>query len=192
MQRKHLGQAMRYLVAVCVLISTFAILACGGDDEEGEVINFSVTVEADDDTVPAVQGRPFTIPNGQVFGGNFGTLPVILTFTTPRTFTMTRAATGLAVSGNVSYGDNDSCTFVITAGGQGAISVSSCNLLVSANNVVAGIGTATGIISLLLRGDSGSTQTSDPLPATVFINDDGELFVVNPVTGVSVDMGIEP
>jgi hypothetical protein len=183
---------MRYLVAVCVLISTFAILACGGDDDEGEVINFSVTVEADDDTVPAVQSRPFTIPNGQVFGGPIGDFPVTLTFTTTRTFTLTRAATGLAVSGTVSYGDNDSCTFAITTGGQGALSVSNCNLLVSANNVVVGTGTASGIISLLLRSGSGITVTSDPLPATVFINGDGELFVVNPVTGVSVDMGVEP
>jgi Flp pilus assembly protein TadG len=183
---------MRYLVAVCVLISTFAILACGGDDDEVEIKNVNVTVDADDDTVPAVQGRPFTIANGQVFGGNIGNLPVILTFTTPRAFTMTRAATGLSLSGTVSYGDNDSCTFIVTSGGQGALSVSSCDLLVNANNVVVGTGQVSGTISLQLRNDAGITITSDPLPATVFINGDGDLFVVNPVTGVSVDMGIEP
>jgi hypothetical protein len=191
MQRKHLDQAMRYLVAVCVLISTFAILACGGDDE-GEIKDVNVTVDADDVTVPAVQGRPFTIPNGQVFGGNIGNLPVILTFTMPREFTMTRAATGLALSGTVSYGDGDSCTFTATTGGQGALSVSSCDLLVNANNLVVGTGTVTGTISLTFRNDAGIAITSDPLSATVFINGDGELFVVNPVTGVSVNMGIEP
>ena len=192
MQRKHLGQAMRYLVAVCALISTFAILACGGDDDEVEIKNVAETVEADDDTVPAVQGRPFTIANGQVFGGNIGNLPVIFTFTTLREFTVTRAATGLSLSGTVSYGSDDSCTFTVTTGGQGALPVSNCNLLVNANNVVVGTGQVSGTIALVLRNNAGITITSDPLPATVFINGDGELFVVNPVTGVSVNMDVEP
>ena len=49
-----------------------------------------------------------------------------------------------------------------------------------------------GTISLVLRNDAGMTITSDALSTTVFINEEGELFVVNPVTGVAVDMGIEP
>ena len=162
------------------------------DDDEDEVKNVVATVPADDNTVPAVQGRPFTIANGQVFGGNIGNLPVILTFTTPRAFTMTSAATGLSLSGTVSYGSDASCTLTVTAGGLGALSVSTCNLIVNAHNVVVGTGQVSGTISLVLSNDAGITITSDVLPATVFINEDGELFVVNPVTGVSVDMGIEP
>ena len=104
MQRKSLGKAMHYLVAVCALVSALAMFACGGDDDEDEVRNVVATVPVGDDTVAAVQGRTFTIANGQVFGGNVGNHPVILTFTTPRTFTMTRAATGLSLSGTVSYG----------------------------------------------------------------------------------------
>lgn len=191
MQRKHLSKAMRYLVAVCVLVSALAMFACGGDDE-GDILNVVATVPADQGTVPAVQGRPFTIANGQVFGGPVGSSPVVLTFTTPTTFTMTRAATGLSLIGNVSYGSNASCTFVITSGGQGALSVSTCNLIINADNVVVGTGQAPGTISLVLNNNAGTTITSDALPATVFINGDGELFVVNPVTGASVDMGIEP
>jgi len=162
------------------------------DDDEDEVKNVVATVPADDNTVPAVQGRPLTIANGQVFGGNIGNLPVILTFTTPRAFTMTSAATGLSLSGTVSYGSDASCTLTVTAGGLGALSVSTCNLIVNANNVVVGTGQVSGTISLVLRNDAGITITSDALSTTVFINEDGELFVVNPVTGVSVDMGIEP
>jgi hypothetical protein len=192
MQRKHFGKALRYLVAVCALVSALAIVACGGDDDESEIQNVVATVAADDNTVPAVQGRPFTIANGQVFGGPVGSNPVVLTFTTPRTFTLTRAATGLSLSGTVSYGSNASCTFVVTSGGQGALDVDTCNLIVNANNVVTGTGQASGTISLVLNNDAGTTITSDALPATVFIDGDGELFVVNPVTGVSVDMGIEP
>jgi hypothetical protein len=162
------------------------------DDDEDEVKNVVATVPADDNTVPAVQGRPLTIANGQVFGGNIGNLPVILTFTTPRAFTMTSAATGLSLSGTVSYGSDASCTLIVTEGGLGTLSVSTCNLIVNANNVVVGTGQVSGTISLVLRNDAGMTITSDALSTTVFINEDGELFVVNPVTGVSVDMGIEP
>ena len=162
------------------------------DDDEDEVKNVVATVPADDNTVPAVQGRPLTIANGQVFGGNIGNLLVILTFTTPRAFTMTSAATGLSLSGTVSYGSDASCTLIVTEGGLGTLSVSTCNLIVNANNVVVGTGQVSGTISLVLRNDAGMTITSDALSTTVFINEDGELFVVNPVTGVSVDMGIEP
>jgi hypothetical protein len=192
MQQKHLGQAMRYLVAVCVLVSAFALLACGGDDDEGEVKNVVATVPASQGTVPAVQSRPFTIANGQVFGGSVGSNPVILTFTTPTTFTLTRAVPSLSLIGNVSYGSGGSCTFIVTQGGGGALSISTCNLIVNANNVVAGTGQVSGTISLVLNNSAGITITSDALPATVFINGDGELFVVNPVTGVAVDMGIKP
>jgi hypothetical protein len=190
MQRKHLGKAMHYLVAVCALVSALAMFACGGDDDEGEVKNVVATVAADQVTVPAVQGRPFTIANGQVFGGPVGSNSITLTFTTPTTFSITRP--GLSLIGNVSYGSNASCTFVITSGGQGALDVDTCNLIVNANNVVVGTGQASGTISLVLNNGSGITITSDALPATVFIDGDGALFVVNPVTGVSVDMGIEP
>jgi hypothetical protein len=191
MQRKHLGKAMHYLVAVCALVSALAMFACGGDDDEGEVKNVVATVPADTDTIAAVQGRTFTIANGQVFGGPVGSNPIRLTFTTPTTFTLTQSQPPLSLIGNVSY-DNGSCRFTVTQGGGGALSVSTCNLIVNANNVVVGIGQVSGTISLVLNNGAGITITSDALPATVFINGDGELFVVNPVTGVSVDMGIEP
>ena len=190
MQRKSLGNAMHYLVAVCALVSALAMFACGGDDDEDAVRSFVATVPANNTTVAAVQGRTFTIANGQVFGGPVGSNPVSLTFTTPTSFTLTR--TGLSLSGNISYGSNASCTFVVASGGQGALSVSTCNLIVNANNVIVGTGQVSGTISLVLRNGAGITITSDPLPATVFINGDGELFVVNPVTGVSVNMGVKP
>jgi hypothetical protein len=190
MQRKSLGKAMHYLVAVCALVSALAMFACGGDDDEGEVRSFVATVPLGNTTVAAVQGRTFTIANGQVFGGPVGSNPVSLTFTTPTTFTLTR--TGLSLIGNVSYGSNASCTFVVTSGGQGVLSISTCNLIVNANNVIVGTGQASGTISLVLNNGSGITITSDALPTTVFLNGDGQLFVVNPVTGASVDMGIQP
>jgi hypothetical protein len=114
-----------------------------------------------------------------------------LTFPTPSTFTL--SATGVGpFAGTVNYGSGGSCTFVITAGGGGALSVTTCNLIVNASNVVVGTGQVSGIITLVLNNGSGITINSNALTATVFINGDGELFVVNPVTGVSVDMGIEP
>jgi hypothetical protein len=193
MQRKHLGKALHFLVAVCALVSALTLFACGGGDDEGEVKNVVATVAADDDTVPAVQSRTIRIDNGQVFGANVGSNPIDLTFNTPRSFTITRP-TALPplppLTGTVSYGSDASCTFTAATGG--ALDVDTCNLIVNASNVVVGTGQVSGTISLVLNNGSGITITSQALPATVFINGDGELFVVNPATNVSVDMGIEP
>ena len=39
MQRKNPGKAMRYLVAVCALVSALAMVGCGGDgDDDGGTV----------------------------------------------------------------------------------------------------------------------------------------------------------
>jgi hypothetical protein len=176
-------------VAVCVLVSSLAMFACGGDDEEGEIKNVNATVAATTSTVPSVVGREITIANGQVFGGPVGSNPITFIFTTPTTFALRQGT--LALAGNVSYGSNASCTFVVTQGGGGALAVATCNLVVVANNVVVGTGQVSGIITLVLNNGAGITVSSNSLNATVFLDSSCELFVVNPVTGVSVDMGIQ-
>ena len=37
MQRRNLGKAMRYLMVVGTLVSTFALVACGGGDGSKDV-----------------------------------------------------------------------------------------------------------------------------------------------------------
>jgi len=193
MQRRNLGKAMRYLVAVCALGSAFALFACSSDDDNsGDIKNVNATVSADTSTVAAVQGREITIANGQVFGGPVGSNPATLTFTTPTTFTLTQTGVPpLALAGNVTY-DSGGCTLIPTVGAAGALAIATCNLVVVANNAVVGTGQVSGIITLVLNNGQGVTASSNSLTATVFLDNNGELFVVNPVTGVSVDMGIQP
>jgi len=64
--------------------------------------------------------------------------------------------------------------------------------VVAATNVVVGTGQVSGTVTLVLNNGVGITISSNTLTATVFLDGNGELFVVNPVTGVSVDMGIQP
>jgi hypothetical protein len=190
MQRRNLGRAMRCLVAVGVLVSSLALFACGGDDDEGgQIQNVNSNVAATTSTVPSVVGREITIANGQVFGGPLGSNPATLIFTTPTTFTLRQG--GVTLQGNVSYGSNAQCTFVVTQGGAGALAIATCNLVVVANNAVCGTGQVPGIITLVLNNGAGITVSSNSLNATVFLDSSCELFVVNPVTGVSVDMGIQ-
>jgi hypothetical protein len=90
------------------------------------------------------------------------------------------------LAGNVSYGSGGSCTFVVTQGGTLTLAVATCNLIVNASNVVVGTGQVSGIITLVLN-----TISSNSLIAMVFLDARGELFVVNPVDMVSVDMDIQ-
>jgi len=186
---------MRYLVAVCALVSAFAMVACGGDDDDdsAEVKSFVATVPATTSTVAAVQGQAITIANGQVFGGPVGSNPATLIFgiNNPTAFTLTQTG-AVPLAGTVNYGSGGSCTFIPTVGGGGALSVSTCNLVMVANNVVVGTGQVSGIITLVLNNGAGVTVSSNSLTATEFLDNTGELFVVNPATGQSVDMGIQP
>src|SRR5437660_12695719 len=81
MQRKNLGQAMRYLVAVCALVSAFTMVGCGGGggDEgntpvtSGEKIDSvnTGTVNMNKSTLQALQGQQFAVP-GSIFDPSLG------------------------------------------------------------------------------------------------------------------------
>ena len=191
MQRRNLGKAMRYLVAVCALGSAFALVACGSSgDNTGTVKNVNATVAVTNSTVAAVQGRAITIQNGQVISNISGT--VTLTFSTvPNRFMLVTNATNAVTVGSVQY-NSGSCNFA--ADGGAFVSVATCNLIVFANNVTVGTGQVQGTVTLVLNGPVNNvnvTVNSGALTATVFLNSNDELFVVNPATGASVDMGIQ-
>ena len=63
MQRRNVGKAMYYLVAIMALASAFALVACGGDEgDDGEVRTVSnQSVPVNSSTVQAVRGQQFTI-----------------------------------------------------------------------------------------------------------------------------------
>jgi hypothetical protein len=47
MQRRNLGKAMRYLVAVCALGSAFALFACSSDDDKRKKnVNYLAVITA--------------------------------------------------------------------------------------------------------------------------------------------------
>jgi hypothetical protein len=189
MQRRSFGKALRYLVAVGTLLSSLVMFSCGGSDNTQAV---SVAVPLTDATVAAVQAVPLTFSNGPVFSPAI-TGTVTLTFNSPNTFTLIGSA-GTAATGVVTYG-SPSCTFDVQIPGDlipsaALLTVPTCNLLVSANNVGVGGTPVIGTVSLLLSGAAG-TVNSTAVTAQVSLNGNSELFVENPATGVSVDMGVQ-
>jgi hypothetical protein len=192
MQRRNLGKAMRYLVAVCALVSSLAMFACGGDDGGGggQTFNIGATVPVRANTVAALQGQALTISNGTVFNAAIGNNPVTLTFNTSTTFTLVRGTS--TATGTVAYG---SCTFTVTAStfaaGTGpqvgnTVTFPTCTITVSASNVEQGGSQVSGTLTLVLSGATGSASSS-PVTVNVFASATGELFVVNLTTGATVD-----
>src|SRR5207253_2370874 len=108
--QRNLGKAMRYLVAVCALVSALVMFGCGGGDDnettERTVSNVAVPVSAN--TVQAMAGQPFPITDGSAFSPGLPNTPVTLTFTSSSTFTLTGGGTA---TGTVAFG---SCTFTIS------------------------------------------------------------------------------
>jgi len=188
MQRRSFGKALRYLVAVGTLVSSLAMFACGGSNTQA----VSVAVPLNDSTVAAVQAVPLTFSNGPVFSPAI-TGAVTLTFNSTNTFTLVGSA-GNTATGVVTYG-SPSCTFDVQVPGglipaAALLTISTCNLLVNANNVEVGGDPVIGTASLLLSGAAG-TVNSTAVTAQVSLNGNSELFVENPATGVSVDMGVQ-
>jgi len=188
MQRRSIGKALRYLVAVGTLVSSLVMFACGGSDTQA----VSVAVSLTDATVAAVQAVPLTFSNGPVFSPAI-TGTVTLTFNSPNTFTLA-GSTGTAATGVVTYG-SPSCTFDVQVPGDlipaaALLTIPTCNLLVNANNVGVGGTPVIGTVSLLFSGAAG-TVNSTAVTAQVSLNGNSELFVENPATGVSVDMGVQ-
>jgi len=188
MQRRSIGKALRYLVAVGTLVSSLVMFACGGSDTQA----VSIAVPLTDSTVAAVQAVPLTFSNGPVFSPAI-TGTVTLTFNSPNTFTLA-GSTGTAATGVVTYG-SPSCTFDVQVPGDlipaaALLTIPTCNLLVNANNVGVGGTPVIGTVSLLFSGAAG-TVNSTAVTAQVSLNGNSELFVENPATGVSVDMGVQ-
>jgi hypothetical protein len=196
MQRRTLGEAMRYLVVVCALASAFARVGCGGDGggdgaatTTSNVSNASVPVNAT--TVQAVVGQQVTIPNGSIFDPAIGNNPVTFTFTddSPATFSLTRGSS--TASGDVAFG---SCTLTVTLSGfpagQGpqvgkVINFTTCSIQITASNVTVGSGAVSGTLTLTLSGPSGSS-TSIAITVQVSILNNGTLVINGVATGITI------
>jgi len=193
MQKETFGKAMRYLVAVGTLVSSLAMFACGGGDNG---TNVNATVGLTSSTVVGVQGVPFVVPQGQLFNSGISGA-VTATFNSANTFSLVGTAGGTA-SGLVSFSSSSgatvgSCTFTFQANGGlfvglGTVTIPSCSLLITANDVEPGGNPVNGSVTLSL-GVSAGTVNSNALTIPVKVGSNNELFLVNPA-GQTVDMGI--
>ena len=196
MQRRNFGKRMRYLMAVGTLVSAFALFACGGGNDTQNIAVTNPGVTLTSATVVAVTGVALAIPNGQVLGTP-ATSSATLTYLNQNSFNLLSpngvTATGLVTFGTVSTG---SCTFVVPVT-AGFIQVATtftatvCNLNIQANDVEQGGNQVQGTLNLVFSGLPG-TITTNNFNANVFLDNNNNLFVVNPVTGVSVPMGVQP
>ena len=195
MQKGTFGKAMRYLAAVGTLVSLFAMFACGGGDNG---INVNNTVGLTSATVVGVQGVPFIVPQGQLFESGLSGA-VTLTFNSANTFSLIGTG-GATATGVVSFSSSSgatvgSCTFTfLTNGGLftglGTVTIPSCSLLITANNVEPGGSQVNGSVTLSLSGVGGGTVNSNALTIPVSVgSNNNELFLVNP-GGQTIDMGI--
>ena len=193
MQRRNLGKAMRYVVAVCALVSALGMFGCGGDDDETttrSVSNVSVSTSAS--TAQALVGQPFTIPNGSAFFQGLPNTPVTLTFTPSSAFTLTGGGTATGV---VTY--PGSCAFTVSTSnitglpaGTAIPTFTICNFVVTATvPLQVGGGTGPGTVVLQL-GRNGVVLINATLPAgvtvTVSIDANGQLVINSVTTGVPV------
>jgi hypothetical protein len=196
MQRRNLGKAMHYLVVVGTLVSAFALVACGGGDDTK---NVDVTVSLNTSTVAAVQGVGINIQGGQIFTGvSTGTaVTLVFSIVNANAFTLTGPG-GLTSIGLVDYDSSGACTFTVTGPVGGLVQVASvtpfsnCALAIQANEVPEDGTLVLGTLNLKLTTTGGATVNSNPLAENVFIGNNGQLFVANPVTGVQAGMGVEP
>jgi hypothetical protein len=187
---------MRYLVAVGTLVSAFALFACGGDDDTQNVAVTNPGVTLTSATVVAVTGVALAIPNGQILG----TAPnsaATLTFVNQNSFTLLDSQ-GRTSQGTVTYGtiSTGSCTFNVPQT-PGFIALATtvtftvCNLNITAIDVEQGGDQVLGTLNIVFSGLPGTIITNN-FNANVFLDDDGNLFVVNPVSGLSVPMNVQP
>ena len=203
MRQETFGTALRYLVAVGTLVSAVALGAC---TKGGSGTPLAATVGVTATTVVAVQTAALTFPTGRMFDPSLAG-PVTLTFnaTPPNTFTLVGTG-GATATGVVSYGSTSGaslgpCTFTfVTTGGLlsevGSVTIPTCRFLVSALNVEPGGSQENGAVVLSFSDPAGTatsntagTVNSNAVGLPVLLNDNSELFVVNPA-GQQVDMGV--
>jgi len=193
MQRKNVGKAMYYLVAMLALVSSLALVACGGDDDgdNGQVRSVDATQSLGASNAAMAGQLLQSLPPVSIAGSAFDpdiAGNVTLDFPTPSTFTMTGGNLPAAgVSGNVGFG---SCSFTFTQlnGFTGLtqnqlVTFGTCQVRIIANGVEVGGGTTGGTAVLILNNFTSSTVT-----ISVQILDNGILVVISGGVTVTTDI----
>jgi hypothetical protein len=193
MQRKSLGKAMCYLVAVCALVSALALVGCGGgggDDNGGTTVTSGETISSVNSgpvpvngaNVQAVVGQLLTFSNGSFFDPSIGNNPATQVFTSSTTSSLSSG--GSTSSGSTTFG---SCTFAFTQGPLAgkSITFTTCNLQITGSNVTVGGGAVNGTLTLTLSGPFGS-GTCIAITVQITILADGSLLVNGTSTGIKI------
>src|SRR5262245_3908995 len=166
MQRKNSGKAMRYLVAVCALVSALAMVGCGGGggDEGGPTVTSGETISSvntgpvalNASTAQALVGQPVTFSNGGIFDPSLTGNSATLTFASPTTASVSSG--GSTSTANTTFG---SCTFAFTQGPLAGKSIKfdPCTIQITGSNVTAGGGAVSGSLTLTLSGPFGSSTS---------------------------------
>jgi hypothetical protein len=196
MQRKNLRTAMRYLVAVCALISALAIVGCGGGgggDESVSPVTSGETVSnvntgpigVSSTTVQALVGLPATFSDSFIFDPSLGHNSATLTFTgSGNTFDLDSG--GSTSSGDTTFG---SCILTYRRGPLGVKSITfpTCTFQVTASNVTAGGGAVSGTLTLTLSGPFGS-GTCFPITVQIRIAADGSLLINDRPVNITISV----
>ena len=196
MQRKNPGKAMRYLVAVCALISALAIVGCGGgDDDGGTTVSSGETISnvnsgpvpVNASTVQSIVGQPVTFTNGGIFDPSLAGNSATLTFTSPASASLSSA--GSTSTANAAFG---SCTFTFTQGPLAgkSITFTTCTIQITGSNVTAGGGAVNGSLTLTLSGPFGSGSST--ITVQISILADGTLLVNGVSTGIIISSNGTP
>jgi len=199
MQRKNLGKAMRYLVAVCALASALAMVGCGGGDggdEGGATVTSGETISSvnsgpvavNASTVQSVVGQPVTFSNGGIFDPSLAGNSATLTFASPTTASVSSG--GSTSTANTTFG---SCTFAFTQGPLAGktIKFDPCTIQITASNITAGGGAVSGSLTLTLSGPVGSS-TSIAITVQISILANGTLLVNGVSTGIIISSNGSP
>jgi len=196
MQRKSLGKAMCYLVAVCALVSALALVGCGGgggDDNGGTTVTSGETISSvnsgpvglSTSNVQALVNQPIPFQNGSIFDPSLGNNQATQTFTSTTTSSLTSG--GSTSTAGVGFG---SCTFTFTQGPLAKtpptpIKFDPCTIQITASNVTVGGGDVNGTLTLTLSGPFGSS-TSVAITVQIRILADGSLLVNGTSTGIKI------
>jgi len=188
MQRKSLGKAMCYLVAVCALVSALALVGCGGgggDDNGGTTVTSGETISSvnsgpvglSTSNVQALVNQPIPFQNGSIFDPSLGNNQATQTFTSTATSSLTSG--GSTSSANTTFG---SCTFTFTQGPLAgkAPKFDPCTIQITASNVTVGGGAVSGTLTLTL----GSTSIAITVQVSILAN--GTLLVNGVSTGIII------
>src|SRR5215471_8572938 len=203
MSQTNWGKVVRCLMAVLLVAHSFALLACGGgEDQVRNLSSTPVTCTGPSSTsvgnISAVTGQALTFSPANVFDSRIPASvgSVTLTFTSATAFSQSSSnGTGSGTVGTFGAGGAFTLTYTASTypAGQGpqatapnnTLAFTACSILVTASGVTVAGDRATASVTVTLTSTRG-TVSSQTFSTQIRIAPDGTLIIVNPITGTEV------